>query len=122
MDIDKVFEAYVACALWSTNDESDEAGGFPMDQSYTRDDMDPTLLESMRSDCEAFCEAQRVDLVGSGLNDDRIGIDFWLTRNHHGAGFWDRDLGDVGDRLTDAAHAYREVWLYVGDDGKIYGG
>ena len=27
--------------------------------------------------------------------------DYWLTRNHHGSGFWDRSLGPVGDRLTE---------------------
>jgi hypothetical protein len=48
------------------------------------------------------------------------GHDFWLTRNHHGAGFWDRDLGEVGEQLTEAAQTYKEVDLYVGDDGKIY--
>lgn len=37
-----------------------------------------------------------------------IGHDFILTRNHHGAGFWDRGLGDLGDRLTTAAHVYGE--------------
>lgn len=49
------------------------------------------------------------------------GIDFWLTRNGHGAGFWDRGLGDVGTRLTCAAHNYGSVDLYAGDDGLIYG-
>lgn len=34
------------------------------------------------------------------------GHDFALTRNGHGAGFWDRGLGDLGDRLTRAARAY----------------
>ncbi len=36
-----------------------------------------------------------------------------------GAGFWDRGLGAVGARLSDAARAYGEVNLEVGDDGKI---
>ena len=49
------------------------------------------------------------------------GHDFWLTRNRHGAGFWDRGLEFVGINLTDAAHAWGEFNLYVGDDGLIYG-
>ena len=44
------------------------------------------------------------------------GHDFALTRNHHGAGFWDRGYGDVGDRLTDAAQAYGEHSVLT-DDG-----
>ena len=49
------------------------------------------------------------------------GHDFWLTRNGHGAGFWDRSdclPEDAGERLTDAAEKYGEVDLTV-DDGVI---
>ena len=50
----------------------------------------------------------------------QAGHDFWLTRNRHGAGFWDRGLGERGQRLTDAAHVYGESYLSIGDDGKVY--
>ena len=43
-----------------------------------------------------------------------------LTRNRHGAGFWDRGHGDKGKRLTDAAHAYGSSDAYLGDDGLLY--
>jgi len=47
--------------------------------------------------------------------------DFWLTRNGHGAGFWDGDWDDeTGKRLTTISKKYVEIDLYVGDDGKIY--
>ena len=46
--------------------------------------------------------------------------DFWLTGNRHGAGFWDRGYGADGDTLTEAAHGYGDVDLYVGDDGQIH--
>ncbi len=36
----------------------------------------------------------------------RHGQDFYLTRNGHGTGFWDRGYGDVGKRLTEAAKIY----------------
>jgi hypothetical protein len=49
-----------------------------------------------------------------------VGHDLWLTRNGHGAGFWDRGLGDVGDKLTAIAKRMGSKSLYVGDDGKIY--
>lgn len=51
---------------------------------------------------------------------DRAGHDFWLTRCGHGAGFWDRGLGDIGCKLTEAASVYGSVDLYIGDDGLIY--
>lgn len=34
------------------------------------------------------------------------GHDFALSRNGHGAGFFDRGMGELGDRLQDAARVY----------------
>jgi hypothetical protein len=34
---------------------------------------------------------------------DSFGHDFYLTREGHGAGFWDRGLGELGDYLTKIA-------------------
>lgn len=65
-----------------------------------------------------FVKANQVDLAE--ISPESAGHDFVLTRNHHGVGFWDRGYGDKGDRLTEAAHAYGDVSLYKGDDGKLY--
>jgi hypothetical protein len=46
------------------------------------------------------------------------GHDYWLTRNGHGTGFWDRGLGEVGDKLT-AICKYQERHLFVNDSGKL---
>ena len=52
----------------------------------------------------------------------RAGHDFWLTRNGHGAGFWDRgDLwGPYEEMLVNGSKSYGEFQLYRGDDGLIY--
>lgn len=44
---------------------------------------------------------------------------FWLSREGHGAGFFDFD-SDYADRLQDACKKIGEAGAYVGDDGKIY--
>ncbi len=75
-------------------------------------------LERMAADVVAFVEAEWADV--QELEPTQVGYDFWLTRNHHGAGFWDRGLGELGERLTRAANAYGEAYLYVGDDGLTY--
>jgi hypothetical protein len=75
------------------------------------------------ADCRRLQDTQVAELgtaYTTGYTPRQAGIDYWLTRNGHGAGFWDRDLGDVGDRLTAAAEADGMVDLYVGDDGRIY--
>lgn len=68
-----------------------------------------------------------LDLFTQGLyarnrcyDEHQAGIDFWLTRNGHGAGFWDRDLGEIGDKLTAAAETYRELGVYLGDDEQVH--
>lgn len=55
-----------------------------------------------------------------GYGPAQLGHDLWLTRNGHGSGFWDRKLGEVGERLTVAAKAMGECDVYEGDDGKLY--
>ena len=49
------------------------------------------------------------------------GHDFALTRNRHGAGFWDRGLGEAGDVLTDLAHSFGEATLFASADAITHG-
>jgi len=127
--MDDFLRGYVECALWSTNDESTPSGGVPLDSKYGIEDIDPRTLERMRADCERFQEenaeslalyCERVTVTDGSSAESYAGHDFWLTRNHHGAGFWDRGVGPVGDALTASTDAWGECYLYVGDDGKIH--
>ena len=113
-DLDAFTRAYIECALWASMDDDDE----PLDRQYSWTDITHESLQRMMDDCKAFQE-QNAALIG--CEDERAGHDFWLTRNHHGAGFWDGDwIKDIGESLTNAAHAFGECGLYVGDDDKIY--
>lgn len=123
--LDVFTAAYVAAALWSSTDESDECGGEPMDSNYGVEDIAPQTLDEMREDCAAFqrdnaAELERAARVKPGYDLSQAGHDFWLTRNRHGAGFWDRGIGSAGEILTKAAHAWGSVDLYIGDDGKVH--
>lgn len=109
---------YLETALWSSTDyENDEE---PYDKNHSIEDFADKALESAIKDCNSFMEKNEADLEKAG-DDEQNAHDFWLTRNGHGAGFWDRkyDKG-VRDRLTDACKAYREVHVVTGDDGKLY--
>jgi hypothetical protein len=106
--------AYIECALWTSTDDDGE----PLDGTYSVEDIAPESLASIVEDCDAFQESHGDDL---GDDDDRAGQDFWLTRNGHGAGFWDGDWEEpAATRLTDSAEAYGSSDLYIGDDGKVY--
>jgi len=116
--MDRFTTAYIEAALWSSTDESDEQGGEPLDDNYGFDDIAEETLASILDDCKAF-QRDHADDIGGEL--EQAGHDFWLTRNGHGAGFWDGDWEDIiGQRLTDASDVYGSVDLYIGDDGMIY--
>lgn len=55
---------------------------------------------------------------------ERAGHDFALTRNGHGAGFWDRDyINEEGEKaglaLTEASEKAGCVYLYVNDENEL---
>lgn len=118
--LDTFTEHYAICALWSSTDDSNDQGGQPLDANYGLDDITAETLQRMAADCADFQKACAQLLDESGQSAEQSGHDFWLTRNRHGAGFWDRGLGKVGKDLTDMAHPYGECNLYVGDDQKIH--
>src|SRR5262245_12754239 len=100
--------AYIDCALWSSTaygaPEEQEAGD-QWDTSFERygcskDDLAPETLAGIEADCADFYNANHEQWE----DDELAGHDFWLTRNGHGAGFWDGDYpDDVGDALTKAS-------------------
>jgi hypothetical protein len=116
--MDTFLASYIETALWSSTDDK----GIPLDNSeYSDTELAPETLERMRADCESFC----AKLTGTTYLEDfdvtQLAHDFWLTRNGHGAGFWDGDYPkELGQKLTDIAHSFGECALYVGDDNKFY--
>ena len=107
--------SYIETALWSSLDHNDE----PLDSNYNDDDLSEEAMLKSTQDCAEFIR-QAGDLL-KGLSLNQVMHDFWLTRNHHGAGFWDGDYEyKVGKKLTEIAHGFGEVNLYVGDDNKLY--
>lgn len=116
--MDRFTTAYIEAALWSSTDSSDETGGDPLDENFGLADLSVETLTSIIADCQAF-QLEHAEDIGDEL--ERAGHDFWLTRNGHGAGFWDGDWDDeVGQRLTNASNDYGSVDLYLGDDNLIY--
>jgi hypothetical protein len=116
MNAQNVAHHYLIAALWSSTDEHGE----PLDAVFTLDDVSAGCIEQASSDVLDFVLSNTHLLSLSGLSDEQIGHDFWLTRNGHGAGFWDRGLGAVGEALSRACKPYGPVDLYAGDDGYIY--
>ena len=130
-ELNEFTRAYIIAALWTFDDESPsgdyESSGRP---EKLFDKLASETAETMIREADAFQGIYGFLWRESGsfapsprpalLTDAQAGHDFWLTRNHHGAGFWDRGIGEAGDTLTKRAQEYGGRDLYFGDDGLIY--
>lgn len=90
-------------------------------------ELSPDALEQCRADCQLFWDVAGDVIRDAGPNLGRwpapemAGHDMWLTRNGHGAGFWDGDWpDDTGQLLTDLARLMGEVDVCEGDDGRVH--
>ena len=136
--LDTFTQAYIECALWSESAGTDIAEDGTVTENYDNDqsfqdhnfdvdDIAPESLAKIIEECAEFQfdNARLLSLcshtAGHRVHDEsQHGHDFWLTRNGHGAGFWDRGYRfGIGEALTRAAKSSgsRNI-LY--SDGKIY--
>lgn len=116
MSFKEFFDSYLETALWSSTSNTVEDHGEPLDKNFSVDDFAPETLVKLRIPAVQFYERFQF-LWGS---DSQAGHDFWLTQNGHGAGFWDGDYPEHGDKLTEACKHFPSVYLYIGDDGKVH--
>lgn len=114
-------EAYLECAPWSSIDVLPNGENVNLDDyelsEEARDMLDADIEEFVTDNINLIRRAMEVDSV---YNFAQVGHDYWLTRNGHGAGFWDRGLGKVGRELTEACKPYGSSELYLADDLKVY--
>lgn len=121
--LDEFTVAYLVAALWSTDDNEQ-----PLDANYELTDISEQTLDKAIADCTKF-QTENAQLLAQAYEKyvctdgsspvAYAGHDFWLTRNKHGCGYWDRNLDEIGGKLTDAADKYGEIYLYAAD-GEIY--
>lgn len=129
LDAEEILEHYLIAVLWSSMD----AEGEPLDDNYSVDD----VAESAKEECFAeitswlkYCDSKglleryvnhpQVAKSARYSTEAMLGHDFWLTRNGHGTGFWDRGLGELGEQLSDTCETFGSCDPYVGDDELIY--
>lgn len=140
-DIDAMVQGYLECQLWAqldydnpscdchADDPQNACHNYTLDEKYSVDDIAPEYVDKIRDELSAIATehplAVRMFLARTGktsapgLYSDAsgsFGHDFYLTREGHGAGFWDRGLGELGDYLTQLAK-----WAGSADDLSDYG-
>lgn len=112
-DAETFTQAYTEALIWSSDDDSEEWA-------------EATVSEGLKTqagiECRAFLyrAAVYIDAEPTQPGMVRAGHDFALTRNGHGAGFWDGDWPVYGRLLTKISESFGGVDLYIGDDGLIY--
>lgn len=130
--LDAMAIGYIKAAIFTTMDDNDR----PLDRRFSTDSVGPDVRAAAKEACDAFRDENKV-LVAQALaqpdySEARLGNDFWMTRNGHGTGFWDRDelavtppaseIGKgatLGDALAEMANQAKPVDLVLGDDGAL---
>lgn len=111
----KFVDGYLEAALWTSMGDD----GKPLDSTFSIQDFSEQAIAQAVEESNDFIKKNRKDLDASGGSESQHGHDFWLTRNGHGTGFWDRGYKEgVGKRLTDRAQAFGELYVYA-SNGKL---
>lgn len=115
-DVDAFTRGYIEAVKWLEK-KYNEDGTEEEDACET---ISMEALLEIKADCADFQEANAEDLKAAYEKyrycEEYAGHDFYLTRNHHGAGFWDRGLADVGERLSKACKPYGSTDNYWVDE------
>lgn len=128
-ELEECHKAYLECALWSSivRCADAETGDTELNGDAPGLELSADFEEAFYDDLDDFLSTARVAyLIGRGESiwkPGQVGHDFWLTRNGHGAGFWDRStygfFDRIGRELTQLCKPYGEVDIYLDDDGHL---
>jgi len=124
-DLDEFTQGYLECAEWLAHSARDEdgTGEFDAEDRESCEGWTPEAIALAVSDCADFqgfnaeLLIQYEEATGRDMSD--AGHDFWLTRNGHGAGFWDRGDAPCLKALSKASRTYGECDSYF-DGGMLH--
>ena len=107
-DLQVFMAAYQEAAIWSSTDFD---GNSLFSKLYADFTVSVKAKKRMEVDCLKFM-IENHELIKNDLT--QAGHDFWLTRNHHGAGFWDGNWPQPDATiLTDSGHTFGELDFYT---------
>lgn len=148
-DINEILKGYIDCALWTEEEQlkqENETYSEDEDEDYndmseidkivnvqlkldsksfdnfTSEDIDVNSKIEAYNDIKKFIQSSGDKAIEEAISEnglDRLGMDIWLTRNRHGAGFFDRGYKNQ-DILEKSALDLGEKYLVIGDDGLLY--
>jgi hypothetical protein len=122
--LDDFLAGYLETLIWQAPEGDD---GELIEATHGVHDFSDDALTAITADCVAFCTKalailSEIDSDGDHPDQQRGELwakaahDFCLTRNHHGAGFWDGDYPTHGDTLTDISETFSNTDVYIHGD------
>ncbi len=117
---------YLNAALWSetfnAEDDDDNRDGEPLDHHFSGFDFSKDAMERAHHDVQRFYSMLSPRALEAVYEDeDQAAHDLWLTRQGHGAGFWDGNWDHHGEgavwELTNAAKKLGEQYIDVEHHG-----
>jgi len=117
LSLQAVHLAYLTSALWSSTQDDELCT--PFDETFGIHDFTDKAWNKALSNCGSLIYLlDEAGIVYTGTS-SKFGYDFWLTRNHHGAGFWDRG-GESGAAITKIVQDnFRELNLFETESGQV---
>lgn len=102
--VEAMLPHYLECADWADTPEDAESGL----------DFSEATKAAALADCERF--AIKAWVYIKDCAPEQVAHDFWLTRNHHGTGFWARPevykSVNCAELLTEIAQSFGERSIY----------
>lgn len=109
--LDEMTAAYLECAAWAEAPDEQPARDRWADATFTK-----AAQKRARLDCMKFLRAVAASTIETIEDCDpaQVGHDLWLSRNGHGAGFFDRDQYAPEHRniLQDLAKAQGAAYIF----------
>jgi hypothetical protein len=128
-DLLEILNGYLEAALWTEEErlKDDYENEFNYSEdidlgSFSVDDLDDNSKIQAYIDINRFIWDSGVDAIKEAIDTNglfKLGMDIWLTRNGHGAGFFDHSYENE-ESLMKSAEKLKGVDLYLGDDLKLY--
>ena len=110
LSIDLILKSYLECALWSSD----------LDE-FTIEDVSKQTIEMSKQDIIKFLNLVSKDFKALenelfGCDEDYIGHNLLLSRNGHGAGFFDENK----NKLQEYAKSLKPIDIWVSSDNVVY--
>ena len=114
--LDYFVKGYCIALLWASIYHDQDRETF-LDENHCIDDISSRSMKIIRNECQMFMNHAHDTLDNGDL--EQHGHDFFMTRQGHGVGFYDRDLPkDKAKTLDRIARGFREQYIYA-HNGKV---